>query len=392
MLDLLFLARQVQSEPGFIVGPIAWLFGVILNFMFNIAYWITPNNSLGLAIIMLTVVAMTMMLPLNIKAQRSMIAMQKLNPEIEKIKAKYGNKTDPETRQKIGQETQALMSKHKVNPLGSCLPMLIQMPLFFGLLYIMNQSYQYIGTLNDLYIEMAAAIQSVPYYWETVEQLIGQRGTAGALLAPGWFDNGMRLGHYVNMGHSLETALQLLGTTDVIVISEPSHLARVLDRFTQEHWEAMFYGNALGAETLRGVYVPALDAAYHAPLRAIQSQLGEIEYFLGLSLKENSGWFPPGVIIPILAVITTMATSWLSQQVSKSKDQQQKTMQTVMMTVMPLFMGFITVSFPAGVGLYWITSNLYRLVQQIIMNKKAGVPFRLPFMNKKEESVWHRNA
>jgi YidC/Oxa1 family membrane protein insertase len=55
-------------------------------------------------------------------------------------------------------------------------------------------------------------------------------------------------------------------------------------------------------------------------------------------------------------------------------------MQTVMLVVMPLFMGFITVGFPAGVGLYWITSNLYRLVQQAVMNKKAGVPFRLPLV------------
>jgi membrane protein insertase Oxa1/YidC/SpoIIIJ len=133
--------------------------------------------------------------------------------------------------------------------------------------------------------------------------------------------------------------------------------------------------------------VEGLNPAYHAPLRETYAHMQNIEVFLGLSLKENSGWFPPGVIIPILAVITTMSTSWLSQLVNKSKDQQQKTMQTAMMVVMPLFMGFITVSFPAGVGLYWITSNLYRFVQQFIMNKQAGVPFRLPFVKKDEVEV-----
>lgn len=387
MYELFLLARQVQSEPGIIVGPIAWLFGTILNFMFIIAYAITPggNNSLGLAIILLTIVAMTMMLPLNMKAQRSMLAMQKLNPEIEKIKNKYGNKNDPETRGKIGQETQALMAKHKVNPLGSCLPMLIQMPLFFGLLYIMNQSYQYITILNDVYVEMATAIINVPNALAYTMDYIGTiPALAEQLIPAAWHNNGILLSGILNANPalSLEAAISQLGTTDVIVLSEPTHLARVLDRFAGVHWDAMFYGG-----TVNGVIVPPLDAAYHAPLREILGRMQNIEVFLGLSLKENSGWAFPGVIIPILAVITTMSTSWLSQLVNKSKDQQQKTMQTVMMVVMPLFMGFITVGFPAGVGVYWIISNLYRLVQQIIMNKKAGVPFRLPFTKKEEAEV-----
>ncbi|MCL2203870.1 MAG: YidC/Oxa1 family membrane protein insertase [Defluviitaleaceae bacterium] len=365
--------RHVQSEPGFIVRPIAWLFGTILDFMFQIASFFTYNNSLGIAIILLTVVAMTMMLPLNIKAQKSMIKMQQLNPEIEKIKAKYGSKNDAETKQKIAAETQALWAKHKVNPLGSCLPMLIQMPLFFALLYIMNQSYLYIDTLSQLYYQLSEAIQAVPGYLEILRPLArphipdawyythGQQlyGIFNSLVAQG-----------VHPDVALQTALIQLDTTDVIVLSLPEHLSRVLDRFTLDSWNALF------AE-IRGI-----SPARYTEIQTLFARKQEIEVFVGLPLKQNSGWTPPGVIIPILAVITTMATSWLSQLVNKAKDQQQRTMQTVMMTVMPLFMGFVTVGFPAGVGLYWVVSNLYRLVQQIIMNKKAGVVFRLPFSKK----------
>jgi YidC/Oxa1 family membrane protein insertase len=370
--EAVFVGRQVQSEPGFIVGPIAWLFGTILNFMFNIAYWISPNNSLGVAIILLTIVAMTMMLPLNVRMQKSMVKMQKLNPEIEKIKAKYGGKTDAETKQKINQETQALFVKHKVNPLGSCLPMLIQMPLFFGILYIMNQSYQYITVLDTLYYDISVAIQSVPGYIAMLEPL------ARPLIPEGWWVNADRLESlylgFVNSGMdynvAMYTALESLGTSDVIVLGLPEHLSRVLDRFTQENWDTLLaqIGNHQPA------YLPRVEGYFN--------RMQSIEVFLGLSLKQNSGWLLPGVLIPIFAVITTMCSSWLSQLVNKPKDQQQKTMQTVMLVAMPLFMGFITVGFPAGVGLYWITSNLYRLVQQAVMNKKAGVPFRLPFIKK----------
>jgi YidC/Oxa1 family membrane protein insertase len=169
---------------------------------------------------------------------------------------------------------------------------------------------------------------------------------------------------------AVQTALTQLGTTDVIVLGLPEHLSRVLDRFTADDWNALF----TQVSARQPAYLPAIEALYN--------QKQEVEVFLGLSLKQNSGWLPPGVIIPILSVITMAATSWLSQQVNKVKDQQQKTMQTVMLVVMPLFMGFITVGFPAGVGLYWVVSNLYRLVQQLIMNKQAGIPFTLPFIKK----------
>jgi YidC/Oxa1 family membrane protein insertase len=394
--EAVFLGRPIQSDPGFIVGPIAWLFGTILSFMFEIVYWITPNNSLGFAIIMLTVVAMSMMLPLNIKAQRSMIKMQKLNPEIEKIKAKYGSKNDAETKQKISQETQALWAKHKVNPLGSCLPILIQMPLFFGLLYIMGQSYQYITVLTALYGNLSVAIHAVPDFGSILSPL------AAPYIPDAWVANGRELGlvaqgimfqnPFMSQADAIRMAVDSFHTTDVIVLGIPEHTSRVLDRFTREDWTTLlsqipeYYKNQTLADL--GVSVESVRSiagmGVTDSLQTLYNRLQSIEFFFGLSLKEVSGWRPPGIIIPVLAVITTMASSWLNQLVNKPKDQQAKTMQTVMMTVMPLFMGFITVSFPAGVGLYWITSNLYRVVQQLIMNKKAGVAFRLPFVKEKE--------
>ena len=370
---LTFLGRPVQSEPGFIVRPIAWLFGTILDFCFNIVYWLTPNNSLGLAIILLTIVAMTLMLPLNIRSQKSMLKMQALNPEIEKIKAKYGNKNDAETKQKISAETQALWAKHKVNPLGSCLPMLIQMPLFFALLYLMGQSYLYIDTLTELYYDMSVAIQAVPNFTEIIYPL------ARPHIPNDWYytNGGMLRAMFSNLieqGHAPEAAMQAalaqLGTTDVIVLGLPDHLSRVLDRFTMESWNTLF------------AQIEAYHPNYLPPIQALYDRMQSIEVFMGISLKDNSGLRFPGIFIPILSVITMMATTWLSQQINQAKDPQQKMMQTIMMTVMPFVMGAVTVNFAAGVGLYWVASNTYRFVQQLIMNKKMGVPFRLPFVKK----------
>ena len=371
LADFAVLGRQqVQSEPGIIVGPIARVFGAILNFLFNIAYAITPSNSLGFSIILLTIVAMVIMLPLGVKSQKSMMKMQQLSPEVEKIRAKYKDSKDRESQQKMSQEINALYGKHKVNPLGGCLPMLIQMPLFFGLLHIMNQSFLYIDVLNTLYYDISVAVQAVPYYLDIL--LPSQEAlNAGAvdlvrpLISNSWVNNATTIQLWMERGLTVEqAAIQADVGTRFIYLGWPEHLSRVFNSFTQESWTALF---------------AQIPDAYMYTIQPLFDQLQRIEVFFGLPLRDASGWLPPGVLIPILAVLTSLTSAWLSQQVNKPKDEKAKTQQTIMLVVMPLFMGFITITMPAGVGLYWITMNLFRMVQQLVMNKQAGVKLTLPF-------------
>ena len=89
----------------------------------------------GLAIIFLTVFIRLLLLPINISSMRSMRKVQKIQPQIAAIKEKY--KDDPV---KINQETMALMKREKANPLGGCLPMFLQLPVFFALYSVLGQS------------------------------------------------------------------------------------------------------------------------------------------------------------------------------------------------------------------------------------------------------------
>ena len=85
-------------------------------------------SSAGLAIIGFTIIIKTILLPLTIKATRSSKNMQELQPKIKELQKKFGK-----DRQKLSQETMALYQAHGVNPMAGCLPMLIQIPIFFGL-------------------------------------------------------------------------------------------------------------------------------------------------------------------------------------------------------------------------------------------------------------------
>ncbi len=91
---------------------------------------VLPGHNLGWAIVLLTILIKILLLGPNHKALKAQKALQKVQPELDKIKNKY--KGD---QQKIAQETMAVWKKHKVNPVGSCLPMLIQFPIMIALFY-----------------------------------------------------------------------------------------------------------------------------------------------------------------------------------------------------------------------------------------------------------------
>jgi YidC/Oxa1 family membrane protein insertase len=97
-------------------------------------------RSYGLAIILLTLLVRLLLLPLSIKQTRSMREMQRIQPEIKKIQAKYkGN------RQKMNEELMKLYQEHQVNPFGGCLPLLLQLPVLIGLFYVLRSPLRYMG-------------------------------------------------------------------------------------------------------------------------------------------------------------------------------------------------------------------------------------------------------
>ncbi|MFN8074383.1 MAG: membrane protein insertase YidC [Kineosporiaceae bacterium] len=92
----------------------------------------------ALSIVGLVVVIRIILIPLFVKQIKASRGMQLLQPELKKIQDKYKGKTDSESRQKMGQETMELYRKHGTNPFSSCLPILMQSPIFFGLFRVLN--------------------------------------------------------------------------------------------------------------------------------------------------------------------------------------------------------------------------------------------------------------
>ena len=114
--------RSFFHTIGTVFQPIFHLFGWILAFF----YGVIPNYAV--AIILLTIVIMGALTPFTVKSTKSMMAMQKLQPEIKKLQQKYKG---PENRQILNEELMRLYREEGANPIGGCLPVLLQAPFLF---------------------------------------------------------------------------------------------------------------------------------------------------------------------------------------------------------------------------------------------------------------------
>ncbi len=116
--------------------------------LMNYLYSIIPNY--GVAIIILTILSKILLWPLGTKSYKSMSQMKKLQPLIQEIRDKYKN-----DRKKMNEEVMRLHRTYSINPLGGCLPMLVQIPVFFALYRMLDQAIElrhapFIGWINDL--------------------------------------------------------------------------------------------------------------------------------------------------------------------------------------------------------------------------------------------------
>jgi YidC/Oxa1 family membrane protein insertase len=117
--------------------------GWILSFFYDII----PNA--GIAIIMLTIVVRLILFPLTAKQAKSMIAMQRAQPEMKKLQAKYKN-----DKQKLNEELMKFYKENQINPLGGCLPLLAQMPVFIALYQTLNEIQHFIPTDSSMYADI----------------------------------------------------------------------------------------------------------------------------------------------------------------------------------------------------------------------------------------------
>jgi YidC/Oxa1 family membrane protein insertase len=117
------------------------------------------TGSAGLSIVIFTVIVKTILLPLTVKALRSTLSMQELQPKVKELQKKLGK-----DRQRLSAETMKLYQEHGVNPMSGCLPMIAQIPVFFGLYFaVRSLSQQGVGVWGEGFLWIPDLAQADPW-------------------------------------------------------------------------------------------------------------------------------------------------------------------------------------------------------------------------------------
>lgn len=318
-------------EPGKIIGPVANLMGKIYNVLFNFLHSSSSVGSLGLAIIIFTLIVKLILFPLMVKQQRSSFKMQQLQPQMQKIRQKYEGKTDQMSQQRMAFEMQELQRNSGVSMMGGCLPMLIQLPILYALFYLFQNAYVYVDVIGQNYTQIAEAIVNIP---------VDLRMEVFQPFAQAFVDTYKKV-------DIIKDGFDMNSVNDVVMMV--AHLK-------EADWTSIMAGLGSAGDAL-------------TPLLATKS---EIETFLTIPLVSNPGLSFPGILIPIAAGVTT----WLQTKImnmmnpqNNDPDNPAAAMTKTMLYTMPIMMGVFSITMPAGLGLYWTISNIFGIIQQVILTK-----------------------
>ena len=312
----------LTQNSTFIIGQVAWLLGKIMEGIFEVLNLIGIPN-IGLAIILFTIVVNLLMMPLTIKQQKFSKLSAKMNPEIQAVYAKYG-----------------------VSPTGSCLYMLIQMPILFALYRVIYAIPAYVGRVKEAFFPLVDNIIDTAGATELVQNL-----TNSAMYSKQFTNAGFVAGtHTEYVQNTIIDCLNKASTADFASISEkfPS-LANDVTNTVSKLEE---YNNFLGLN------------------------IGNSPSYLLKEAWANGAWLLVigAIAIPVLSALTQWINVKLmpQQDTSSNGNDQAAAMASSMKTmnmIMPLMSAWFCFTLPSGLGLYWVAGSVVRSIQQVVINK-----------------------
>ncbi|MCR5676342.1 MAG: membrane protein insertase YidC [Lachnospiraceae bacterium] len=337
----------LTQYQGKILGPIAWVLGKLMNGIFIVLDTIGLPN-IGLCIILFTFIIYMCLMPLTIKQQKFSKLSAKMNPELQAIQAKYKGKTDQNSMMMQQEEIKELYGKYGVSSAGSCVQLIIQMPILFALYRVIYAIPAYVTQVKDTYLPL-------------VRQMLETDGTSEflqGLSAAGQFSK-----QFTNEAFSLDPANEHAQNTFI----------DVLNKATTADWASL----AQNFPSLAQIVNDTHDVILKMNTLFFLNIGDTPAYTMKTALANKSfGMFIAAIIVPFLAAFTQwinvklMPTAQTANN-GNANDQAAQMQQSMKMmnTMMPLMSAFFCYTLPSGMGLYWISGSVIRSIQQIFINK-----------------------
>lgn len=294
------------------------IFGYLFRFLLPIV------GNYGLALLIFTLFFRAILLPTTIKQQKSSAKMTRLQPKLKRIREKYQDYSPQERNMKIQQETSELYQREGYSSMGaSCLPLIFQLPILWGLYGVIRKPLTYVLEISQ---EAIAAFQDVMTAITNAAE--GVAVTAGNVA-----DKANAASAYIEA--------TIISNIDAIVAAKPE----LAEKF--------------GAEIEK---IRAFDfSIFGIDLGSIPSK-----FYSEFGVSKASILV---LAIPVLAGLTSLLTSVLTQVRQKKNNPQMENQQMMgcMMLSMPLMSVWFTWTLPVAMGMYWILSNVLAFVQTLIL-------------------------
>lgn len=330
----------LTQYSGKIIGPIAKLIGYIMNYLYMFLDKVFGIQNIGICIILFTFIIYMCMIPLTYKQQKFSKLSQKMQPEIKEIQKKYQGKKDQSSMMKMNEETQAVYEKYGVSPTGSCVQMLIQMPILLAMYRVVYNVPAYVSSVKEVYIPLVDKITSVSGFQDIITKFVS--------------DVKVRPMYGLNFDTATSTSNSIID----VLYALPSH----------------------GWDMLKESFSGLSDV-----ISSTASQVSHLNNFLGINIANTpfsmlkNGWSEKDFILIITALAVPLI-SYLTQVINiklmptaananGDNDAMARQMKTMNM-MMPLFSLFMCFSVPVGLGIYWIAGSVIRCIQQLIINKR----------------------
>ena len=344
----------LTQNSGVILGPIAKLLGYLMNGIFIVLDKVGIPN-IGLSIILFTIVIYLLLMPLTIRQQKFSKLSAKMNPEIQAIQEKYKGKKDNESMLKMNEETKAVYAKYGTSPTGSCVQLLIQMPILFALYRVIDNIPAYVTKVKE-------------GFFPFVDRFIESKGSIEFIQNTENFASASRF--------SKQFANELFVNGDHEYVANT--FIDVLNKATTSEWQNIY---------AQGNFEKLKDLITNSSHNGAFDIFERYNNFLGLNIANSpSYYFKSGIsshaygivlgalLIPLLSALTQwLNTKLMPQPETKSSgNSQQDTMAASMKSMnvmMPIMSAFFCFSLPVGMGIYWIAGAVVRSIQQIAINK-----------------------
>ncbi|MDD6742472.1 MAG: YidC/Oxa1 family membrane protein insertase [Roseburia porci] len=327
----------LTAYSGAILGPIAKVLGWVMNGIYMAMYNLFGIEDVALSIILLTAVIYLCLLPLTIKQQKFSKMTQIMQPEIQAIQNKYKNKKDQASMQAMQQETQLVYEKYGVSPAGSCVQMLIQMPILFALYRVFYNVPAYIVSVKNQFSGLVDTISATSGFQDTMTQIMKD--------------------------YKLNVSVDFT-TTDTSALK--NYIVDVLYKLPKSGWENLTdYFSNVGSE-----------------VDTLTPHMNKFNYFFGLNVSDtplnviktsfaSHAWLilVAALLIPVISYLTQMLNIKLMPQAGSNGNDQMAQQMKTMNLMMPLFSFVMCFTVPVGLGVYWIAGAVCRSVQQLFINK-----------------------